>query len=168
MREPLTQEAERRPDQPELADRALVDELLQPLRLRMVAVHERLHQDPPRSAGGVEGALDLLRPPVERLLAEHMLSGLERAHRPLDVQRVRQRDVDRVDVRILEERLIRAVRGRDLPLARICVGGLLRPARDGDEVDHRRLLRARDHLAVDIRRREDAESHASSSGRSAG
>ena len=40
-----------------------------------------------------------------------------RADRPLAVHRVRERDVDGVDVGVLEQRLVRAVRALDLPLS---------------------------------------------------
>jgi hypothetical protein len=72
----------------------------------MVAVHERLHQDPAGTLGCVERALDLIGPPVERFFAEHVLARLERAHRPLEVQRVRKRDVDGVDLVVGEQRLV--------------------------------------------------------------
>ena len=95
--------AERRADEPELADRALVDQLLQPLRLRIVAVHEGLGQEAAGAVGRVERRLDLLRMARERLLAQHVLAGLDRADRPFAVHRVRQGDVDGLDLRILEQ-----------------------------------------------------------------
>ena len=113
-----------------VADRPAVDELLQLRGLRVVAVHERLHENPARAVGGVEGALDLLGPPVERLLAEDVLAGLERAHRPLDVKRVRQRDVDRLDVGVREQRLVAPVGALDPVLARVRLGARLVAARD--------------------------------------
>ena len=53
--------------------------------------------------------------PAERLLAEDVLARLDGLDRPLAVERVRERDVDGVDVRVLEERLVGAVRARDAP-----------------------------------------------------
>ena len=73
------------------------DQLAQPRGLRRVAPHERLHQHAVRALGGVEGALGVRGMARQRLLAQHVLAGLQRPDRPLDVHRVRQRDVDRVD-----------------------------------------------------------------------
>ena len=69
-------------------------------------------------------------PTVERLLAEHVLARLERADRPLDVERVRQPDVDGLDLRIREQRLVAAVGAVDPALARVRVGTVLVAARD--------------------------------------
>src|SRR5437588_1335765 len=152
----VEEEAEGGPDEPQPADRALGDELGQPLRLRRVTPHERLHQQPACVLGGVEGVLGIGGGSRERLLAQHVLAGLERADRPRHVERVRQRDVDRLDVLILEEPLVAPVRALDPPLARVRVGAGLVAARDRDEVDLRRGLRRRDDHAVDVRRREDS------------
>ena len=94
---------EGRPDQPELADRAVANELHELRGLRVVAVHERLAQQSAAPLGGVECRIHLLGVARERLLAEHVLAGLERFDRPLGVQRVRQRDVDRLDLGIGEQ-----------------------------------------------------------------
>jgi hypothetical protein len=61
----------------------------------------------------------LLREARVRLLDEHVLPGREGAHRPLVVERVRQRDVDRVDSVVGEQLLVRAVRALDPVLARV-------------------------------------------------
>lgn len=53
--------------------------------------------------------LRLVRIRRERFLAEHMLPGLERLRRPLVVQAVRRGNVHDIDVRIVQEILIRAV-----------------------------------------------------------
>src|SRR6266702_2488753 len=52
--------AERGADQAELADCAVVDELLQPPRLAVVPVHERLAEEAARALGRVEGGLDVV------------------------------------------------------------------------------------------------------------
>ncbi len=127
--------AERRADEPQLADRALVDELLRTLRLRVVAVHERLAQQAAGALGRVERRLDLVGVARHRLLAEHVLARLERLDRPLAVHRVRQGDVDRLDLVVGEQRLVRAVGAWDLPFLRVRVGARLVAARDCDEVD---------------------------------
>jgi hypothetical protein len=162
-------EAERRAHEPKRPDRASLDELAELRRLGVVAVHEGLHQDPPGPVGGFEGALDLLRAAVERLLAEDVLAGLERPDRPLDVQRVRQRDVDGLDVVVGEERLVAPVCALDPLLARIGLRARLVAARHGDDLDPVGLARAREDEPVDVRRRDDAPpGHSASSGLSAG
>ena len=62
---------------------------LRPFILR----HDVIH------VGGADGGRDLLRVARERLLAEDVLAGLERADRPLAMERVRQRDVHRICAR---------------------------------------------------------------------
>ena len=143
---------EGRPDQPDLADRAVTDELHELGGLRVVAVHERLAQQSAAPLGGVECRIHLLRVAREWLLAEHVLAGLERLDRPLGVQRVRQRDVDRLDLGIGEQVLVRAVGARDLPLAGVRLGPGLVAAGNGDEIDLRRRVRTGDHLPVDVGR----------------
>ena len=64
---------------------------------------------PARSAAS-NASLDLGRAPRQRLLAQHVLARLERLDRPRHVHRVRQRDVDRVDVGVGQQRLVGAVR----------------------------------------------------------
>ena len=74
------------------------------------------------AVGGVERRLRVLGPPRQRLLAQHVLAGLQRADRPRHVQRVRQRDVDRVDLRVGEQRLVAAVRAAEPVLGRVRLG----------------------------------------------
>ena len=100
----------RRVDRAQPADPARLDELARERGLWVVPVHERLGQHQSRRVGGVEGLLDLRRAPRVGLLAEHVLAGRERLHRPRVMQAVRQRDVDAVDLRILEQRLVAPVR----------------------------------------------------------
>ncbi len=116
-------------------------------------------QQPAGAVGGVEGRGDLFRVPRERLLAEHVLAGLERLDRPLDVHRVRQRDVDGLDVGIGEQGLVRAVRARNLPLARVRVGPRLVAARDREQIDLVRRVRSRNDLPVDVGGRDDSPFH---------
>ena len=53
--------AEHRAHEPQLADRAVRHELPQTLRLRIVAVHERLAEEEARAVGGVERGGHLVR-----------------------------------------------------------------------------------------------------------
>ena len=65
----------------------------------------------------------------ERLLAQDVLAGAGGGDRPLGVEVVRQRDVDGVDVRVGEERLVRAVGPRDAELVGDR-GGRVSPSRE--------------------------------------
>ena len=64
----------------------------------------------PRGRGD---GVDLVHRQGQRLLAQHVLAGLEGPDRPLGVEVVRQRDVDDVDLGRGEERLVRAERPGD-------------------------------------------------------
>ena len=70
----------------------------------------------------------------DRLLAEHVLAGLEGGGDVLDVQRVRRRDVDRVDGLVGEQLLVRAVRRREAVLLRERRGSCLRARADRGEL----------------------------------
>ncbi len=95
-----------------------------------------------------------------RLLAQHVLARLERAHRPLVVQAVRQRDVDGVDLRVGEQRVVRAVRARQTRAP-----ARTRPRDPGRGSRRRRSRPFCDAAAparisvVDLRRREQPEPH---------
>ena len=90
----------------------------------MKAVHEGFHHfELAMSRGHAGQLLGLGDRERNRLLAKHVLPGLERTDRPLHVEMVRQRIVDRVDVRVGEQILIRAVGLLD---AQFC-GDRLRP-----------------------------------------
>jgi hypothetical protein len=124
-----------------------------------VPVHERLCEEPPGPLGGVERGDCVLRVARERLLADDVLSRLEHTDRPLAVERVRERDVDGVDVRVPEQRLVGAVGALDLPSPRVLVRSRPVAARDRDQVDLRGSMSAGDDEPVDVGRREDAEAH---------
>ena len=163
-------EAEGCADELEPADRTALHELLHPGRLRVVPVHEGLHEKPIRGVGGVEGALDLLGAPVEGLLAENVLPGFEREDRPLDVQRVRERDVDGVDVGVGEQPFVASVGALDPVLARVGIGPGLVTTGDRDDVHPVGLARAREDEPVDVRSRDDSpfRAHSTSKGLSTG
>ena len=152
-------EAEDRPNEAQPSDRPAVHELLQPPRLRGVAPHERLHEDPPGSLGGVERGVDLGRPARERLLAEDVLARLEAPHRPFDVHRVRERDVDRVHVVRGDELVVGAVRALDAALVCVGLGPRAVAARHRDDLDVIRRARPREELVVDVGGREEAPPH---------
>ena len=67
-------------DQPERADPAARDQLAGRDPRRVVAVHERLHGEDAGALGGVDhDPVDVARGQGERLLAQDVLAGLERA-----------------------------------------------------------------------------------------
>ena len=99
-------EAEARLDHPHLADRPGGDQLAELRRLRMQAVHERLAGEGAGLAMRVEHRVDLEGGKRHRLLDEHMLAGLRRLDRPFGVAGMRRRDVDRLDLGIVEQRLV--------------------------------------------------------------
>src|SRR2546423_11888313 len=126
--------------------------------------HEALGEHEPFLLREVDPLLDVGRTPGERLLAEHVLPRLERAHHPFDVQRVRERDVDRVDLGIAEQRVVAPVCPLDPVLPRIRLRPSPIAACDGDHLDAVGDARAREHEAVHACRREHApaDGHSSS------
>ena len=78
------------------------------------------------------------------------------------VHAVRQRDVDGVQLVVAQQRLVRAVGLRDPLLRGVRLRLRLVAARDGDDVDGVGLRRAPDDRVVDLRCRQQAESHAGS------
>ena len=125
----------------------------------MVAVHERLHEHAPRALREVERLLDLVRPARVRLLAEHVLPGLERLHRPLVVHAVRKGDVDRVDPAVREQLLVRPVGSLEPALVRVRLRFRRVTAADGDDFDAIGRLRGGEDRVVGARGREQPEPH---------
>ena len=146
---PLTRSPEEAEYAFEAADRAG--------RILMEAFMWRHSPQTAKLAQLVEGGRRAGGPPRKRLLAEHVLAGLRGAHGPLDVQRVGQRHVHGVDVRVGEQRLVAPVRARDAVLGGVGLGTRLVAARHRDDVDGIRERRAGEHGAVDLRRREQAQ-----------
>ena len=73
--------------------------------------------DDPGRGRGVGDAIHVLGIERERLFAQHVLAGGDGRERPRHVIAVGQRNVDGVDVRIGEQRVVAGDRARDLPLA---------------------------------------------------
>ena len=91
---------------PHLADRARLDQLDQLLRLRMQPVHEGFAEEGAGLARRMDHRVGLEGGQPHRLLAEHVLAGLRRLDRPFGMARMRRRDIDRIDLRVLQQRLI--------------------------------------------------------------
>ena len=89
----------------------LGDELAQAARQRVVAIVHGLHHDQAGGRGGLRDLRRLAGVGRERLLAQHVLPGLDRPQRPRPVQRVRQRVVNGVDVRGGQHLLVGPVGG---------------------------------------------------------
>ena len=95
---------ERHVDLRDVAQLTRAHDLDEPLGERVVLVVKGLHDD---LAGIRVGHLDhgsrLVRIGREGLLAEHVLAGPQGRHRPVAVESVRERVVDGVDVRVLDQ-----------------------------------------------------------------
>src|SRR5207249_565575 len=119
-----------------LADLPAREHLADALDLTMEREHERLPQRHRRGVRRGEHPGGLLGRHAERLLAEDRLAGFERRDRPLGVQAVRQRDVDRLDLRIGDELLVAGDPARDIMLGGPAPGArtVATPDRDGDAV----------------------------------
>ena len=120
-----------------------------------MAPHERLGQDEPGPIGEVERFVDLGRMAGVRLLAQDMLAGRQRAHRPGVVERVWQRDVDRLDVGILEQVVIRPVGAGDPVRGGERIRPGLGPAADRDDARRPGPRRAGKELGRDPAGPED-------------
>ena len=111
-------EQERRLDEPDLADATRTHELAHPMPLRVITHHERLYHATPAAVARRDDRLRLYRVQRDRLLAQHVLARLECPDRPFDVQVIGQRVIDRIDVRVVEQRLVAAETVRDAKLRR--------------------------------------------------
>ena len=138
------------------------EQLAQLLPLRMVAVGQCLLDVSAAAVPRRDQLVDALDGHAQRLLAEHVLAGLERTHRPRHVQRVRQRHVDRVDVRIGQQVVVACVTPWDAELLRDRAGLLLVAGRDGQQRRAGGLVHRRNHpLRGDVRRTEHPPVHRS-------
>jgi hypothetical protein len=125
--------------------------------LRVVAPHERLLEHQAQALGGVEGTLDVCGAAAHRLLAQHVLAGLQRPDRPLDVQRVGQRVVDRFDLGVGEQVLVGPVCARQPALGDEGLRALEVARADGHEL---LIVAAAEELVGDVRGGEDPPAQA--------
>ena len=106
---------ERRPeaevglDQDRVADAALLEHPGEGLVRREEAGPDRLHQEQPTGAGGVDHLSTLCGVERERLLAQDVLARLEEEKGVVHVAGLGSRDVDDVDVRVGGEVLVAPV-----------------------------------------------------------
>ena len=120
----------------------------EPPRLRVVAVHERLREQPPRALRRVERRLDLAGSPRNGF-SQSTASLLSPRGSTIDVHRVRQRDVHRLDRRIGEQLLVGAVGLGISHFSRTPWPGAGRGSQRR-QLHLRRRMRARDHEPIDV------------------
>ena len=101
--------AEHGADHAHVADRAFAHQLGQPPRLRVAAIHERLHQEHVVGRRGVNHRRRLQVVHGDRLLHQQVLARLRRLDRPLGVCRVDGAEIDRVDPVVGEQLLVAVV-----------------------------------------------------------
>ena len=160
---PIESSGEGGPGEPQRAEAAGRNERLDRPRPWMERGHVGLEE---RHAGLCARGSHRLRVGGRRrqwLFAEHVLSGRGGSLHPLPVQAVRQRDVDRVDLGIVEQRRVGAVGARGPEAAAPAVGGAFarhcdeaRPGARDDRRQHRLLRDLRggaDHAPADRPRR---------------
>ena len=97
---PALGEGEARVDRSQRADRVVADQIRATRAISGSCRYMNAFGDD-ALAGARDGldAIDVVGAQRQRLFAQHVLAGVERAQRPLDVQRVGQRNVDGVDRR---------------------------------------------------------------------
>src|SRR5665811_862935 len=120
----------------------------------MITIHEAFTEAEPAPVRVSERFFYVCRPAAVRLLAQHVLAGLERPKSPRVMQAIRQGHVDGIDSIVGEEIVIAAVRLSYPPSRRERFGATCVAARDGDDLDIRGPGGPWQHLFVDERRRE--------------
>ena len=131
-------EAEARADKPHLADDAGFYQLHQFQRLRMQAIHEGFAEEGASLARSVDHRVGLEGGEAHRLFAKNVLAGFRCLDRPFGMARMRRGDVDRIDLRISNQRLVAANHARARKIRR--VGSLRRIARAyGDKLAGSRM-----------------------------
>ena len=124
----------------------------------MVAVVKRLHDHTIGRVCCIGNGLRLSGVGGERLFTQHVFARGNRLQGPLGVQAVRQRVVDRVDVRIVDDVVVRRVHARDAVLGGVCVGtGSVAGGDRGDGGTGYALRRLDDGQRRDPRRADDAD-----------
>ena len=100
------------PDEFDLAHDLFADQLGQPHRLRVAAVHKPFHQKHAVTAGGVDDRLRFVVVHGERLLAKNVFAGFGCPDRPFGMHRVRRGNVNGLHSGIGQHRLVATVTGR--------------------------------------------------------
>src|SRR4051794_33013704 len=105
----------------------------------MVAVHQALHQYQTARFGYVKGRLSIRDIAAERFLAEDVLACVERPTGPFRMHGVRERNVYRLDLVVVEQALIAPVPARYPPLLRVRSRAFDISACNGRDLDEVRL-----------------------------
>jgi hypothetical protein len=121
----------------------------------VVAPHQPLDAAPAGRLGGVEAAGGVLGAGRERLLAQHVLAGLQRLDRPLGVHRHREGDIDGVDRHGGQQLLVGAEAGLQAQLVGEGLGPGGVPAGHGHELGMVGDAGGLDHHPADAGRRQD-------------
>ena len=140
---------------PHLAHGAVADQVDQLLRLRVAAVHERLHEEDVVPHCRVDHSHGLGLVDGQWFLAEDVFAGGGRLEYPLGVEWVRRGYVHRFHLSICEQLLVRGVALVDLELGAKAVGRVLCPAAHGYQFAALRSGQAPGKGAGDIAQAED-------------
>ncbi len=89
-------------DGDDFSDLATLDELPGPLPGGMELVHEGFTQNHAVVPGGADHRLGLSRAQCDRLLAEDVLAGAGGRYGPFGVHMIGERDIDRIDLVVVE------------------------------------------------------------------
>ena len=122
----------------------------------MMAVHERLGHHDAGLARGLGDRVHLVQGHGQRLLAEDVFAGLGRLDGPRGVEAVGQRDVDDVDVRVSQHRLVAAERAGDAPFGGVGLRVGQVAAGDRGQPVARRCAQRGDQRPVDVGRAQQA------------
>jgi hypothetical protein len=80
--------------------------------LRVIAIRKALLDMPLRALANRTEFDGLIRGQAQRFFAQHMLASFERTNGPFEVHMIRQRDVNRVDLRIGKQSVVTGIRPR--------------------------------------------------------
>ena len=139
-------------DKVHLTDDPGLDVLLQVVDVGAVEICVGLHQDDPVLPCRVKHELRFFCCERQRLLAEDVLFLLQCFRYPFEVDVVRKRDIDGLDLRIIEELVVTSIGFLEAVIFFIIFRLLERSSRDGVKLAGWRLLHAGDHTpSGDIR-----------------
>src|SRR6267143_5994920 len=130
----------------QLSDHSLANQLACPQPLGMGLHHERFADFDTAAVAHAQQRTRLRNAHTQWLLAQHMLPCLRRFDRPRHVQMIRQRIVNRFDLRIGKQLFVGTVRLRDSQLFRGALRFLQIPRGDRRDFAPLPFLHSRDHL----------------------
>ena len=150
--------AERRFDFAELADRPAGSDFQDPIREGVIAIVKGFEENQAALSRRRDHLLGLRCVGCEGLLAEHVLALPERLESPLGVKTRGKRIVDRVDIRIADQRLVAGIDLRDAVLLGESAGALGVARRNRHHLGARRASGGfYQGIGCDLRRTQDTE-----------